>query len=191
MTDMTDSAVPAMPVLEGPRVRLRPLRADDADALFAVHSDARVMRYWSHAPWTERAQAAARLAQLENDRRDSEFYQWAITVDGDDELVGTVSVFALNRAQFRADVGYALAASVWGRGYATEALKLAVDFAFGTLGLRRLEADIDPRNEASCRLVERLGFRREGLLRERWYVAGEATDSAMYGLLAREHAAAR
>jgi RimJ/RimL family protein N-acetyltransferase len=172
-------------------VRLRALRADDADALFAVRSDPRVMRYWSHAPWTDREQAVARLAWLERERETSEFYEWAITVDRDDRLVGTVSLFALNRSQHRAEVGYGLASALWGLGYATEALKLAVDFAFGTLGLGRLEADIDPRNEASCRLVERIGFVREGLLRERWHVAGEATDSAMYGLLAREHAASR
>ena len=185
------SAIPPMPVLAGPRVRLRALRADDADALFALHSDPRVMRYWSHAPWTDREQAVARLDQLERDRESSEFYQWAIAVDGDDRLVGTVSLFALNRAQKRAEVGYALASSVWGRGYATEALKLAVDFAFEALGVARLEADIDPRNDASCRLVERIGFVREGLLRERWHVAGEATDSAIYGLLARDLAASR
>jgi RimJ/RimL family protein N-acetyltransferase len=188
---MIESAIPPVPVLAGPRVRLRALRANDADALFAVRSDPRVMRYWSHAPWTDREQAVARLAWLERERETSEFYEWAITVDGDDRLVGTVSLFALNRAQKRAEVGYGLASALWGRGYATEALKLAVDFAFGTLGLARLEADIDPRNEASCRLVERIGFVREGLLRERWHVAGEATDSAMYGLLAREHAALR
>lgn len=187
---MTET-IPPIPLLAGPRVRLRPLRADDADALFAMKSDPRVMRYWSHAPWTERAQAVAQLEQLECDRERVEFYQWAIAVDGDDALVGTMSLFALNRAHKRADVGYSLASRVWGKGYATEALKLAVDFAFDTLGLARLEADIDPRNEASCRLVERLGFTREGLLRERWHVADEVTDSAMYGLLAREHAASR
>ena len=70
---MPESSIPPMPVLAGPRVRLRALRADDADALFAVHSDPRVMRYWSHAPWTEREQAVARLASLERDRESSEF----------------------------------------------------------------------------------------------------------------------
>ena len=188
---MPNLEIPPMPTLAGPRVRLRAFRADDADALFTVHSDPRVMRYWSHAPWTEREQAVARLAALERDRESSEFYQWAIAVDGDDRLVGTVSLFALNRAQKRAEVGYALASNVWGRGYATEALKLAVDFAFEALGVARLAADIDPRNDASCRLVERIGFVREGLLRERWHVAGEATDSAIYGLLARDLAASR
>jgi RimJ/RimL family protein N-acetyltransferase len=59
-----------------------------------------------------------------------------------------------------------------------------MNHAFGTLGLHRVEADVDPRNDASLRLVERLGFRREGHLRERYFVAGEIQDSVIYGLLA-------
>lgn len=59
-------------------------------------------------------------------------------------------------------------------------------YGFDVLQLARIEADIDLRNEPSCRLVERLGFRREGLLRERWHVNGEITDTALYGLLKRE-----
>ena len=65
---------------------------------------------------------------------------------------------------------------MWGHGYATEMLRTAIGFAFDSVGLSRLEADIDPRNAASCRLVERVGFVREGLLRERWRVAGEVTE---------------
>jgi ribosomal-protein-alanine N-acetyltransferase len=63
---------------------------------------------------------------------------------------------------------------------------MVLSLAFGALQLRRIEADIDPRNEASCRLIERVGFQREGLLRERWQVDGETQDSALYGLLARD-----
>ena len=63
---------------------------------------------------------------------------------------------------------------------------MVLDHAFDTLGLRRIEADIDPRNTSSCKLVERMGFVREGLLRDRWCVAGEVSDSALYGLLALE-----
>jgi len=187
---MSDPNIPAEPTLTGARVQLRPLRASDADDLFVVHSDPRVMRYWSHAPWTGREQAAARIAQLAHDRENAEFYTWANTL-ADDRLIGTVSLFAVNRTQRRGEVGYALAASAWGHGYASEALALAIAYAFGTIGLERLEADIDPRNEASCRLVERVGFQREGLLRQRWRVAGEVTDSAMYGLLRDEYAAGR
>jgi RimJ/RimL family protein N-acetyltransferase len=73
----------------------------------------------------------------------------------------------------------------------TEALSALLDYAFGPMQLRRLEADIDPRNARSMRLVDRLGFRQEGLLRERWNVAGEIQDTAFHGLLAREWQARR
>ena len=179
--------IPPVPILIAQRVRLRPLRAADADDLFALQSDTRVMRYWSHPAWTEREQAVRRIEQLERDRETSEFYSWAVTQNGSDALIGTVSLFAIHREQRRAEIGYALSSALWGRGYATEMLRPAIDFAFTTLDLERLEADIDPRNEASCRLIERVGFVREGLLRERWRVAGEVTDSAMYGLLRREY----
>ncbi len=64
-----------------------------------------------------------------------------------------------------------------------EAARGLIDCAFATLGFRRIEADIDPRNHSSAKLLERLGFVREGILRERWLVADEVSDSAIYGLL--------
>jgi RimJ/RimL family protein N-acetyltransferase len=78
-----------------------------------------------------------------------------------------------------------------GHGYAREAVPLALGHAFGKLALNRVEADADPRNLPSCRLLERLGFTREGLLRERWRVGDDVQDSVIYGLLARDHAATR
>ena len=137
-----------------------------------------------------REQAIARIEQLERDRANAEFYTWATTIDGTDRLIGTVSLFAINRPQFRGEVGYALASDHWGHGYATEGLRLAIDFAFASIGLTRLEADVDPRNAPSCRVVERVGFQREGLLRQRWHVAGEVTDSVIYGLLREDYVAA-
>jgi len=186
---MSAPTIPPVPTLTGARVRLRPLRAGDVDDLFALHADPRVMRYWSFPAWTDREQAVARIAQLERDNTQSEFYTWATTIDSTDRLAGTVSLFAINRSHQRGELGYALASPAWGKGYATEAARLAIAFAFDAIGLARLEADIDPRNEASCRLVERVGFQREGLLRQRWHVAGEITDSAMYGLLRDEYSA--
>lgn len=83
----------------------------------------------------------------------------------------------------RAEVGYALGRAYWGHGYIQEALHALLDYAFGVLGLHRIEADVDPRNAASIRTLERLGFQREGYLRERWQVGGEILDGVFYGLL--------
>ena len=83
-------------------------------------------------------------------------------------------------------MGYGLAEAAWGQGFAAEAVGALPRHGFDALDLDRVEADIDPRNTASARLLERLGFTREGLLRERWIVDGEVSDSAIYGLLKRE-----
>ncbi len=67
-----------------------------------------------------------------------------------------------------------------------EALQALLSYAFETLDLRRLEADVDPRNQASIQTLERLGFQKEGFLRERWEVGGEIQDALFYGLLRPE-----
>jgi len=180
-----------LPVLESTRIRLRGFREDDLGDFYAVHSDPVVNRYWSFPAWTDPAQARDYFASALAGRDAGRMLCWAVADRGDDRLIGATTLAAIDRAQARAEIGYALRSSHWGHGYAREAVRLALDHAFGALGLRRIEADIDPRNTGSCRLVERLGFVREGLLRERWQVGGEVTDSAIYGLLAREWRAGR
>jgi [ribosomal protein S5]-alanine N-acetyltransferase len=179
----------AVPTLDGPRVRLCAYRADDRDAMFRLYSDPHVARYWSFPAWTELAQADAYLAPLLEPLDDAPTaYPWAVASIEDDRLVGTTTLFAMRRDQARAEVGYSLSPAWQGRGYAREALRIALRFAFDTLALERIEADIDPRNDRSWRLLEGLGFRREGLLRARWRVNGEVCDSAFYGLLRAEYA---
>ena len=175
-----------LPTLEGPRIRLRGFREDDLQDFYAVHSDPAVNRYWSFPAWTEVSQARDYFASAIGGRDAGRMLCWAIAERDGDRLIGSTTLFAINREQGRAEVGYALRASHWGRGYAQEALRMVLGHAFDTLGLRRIEADIDPRNASSCKLVERMGFAREGLLRGRWCVAGEVSDSALYGLLAFE-----
>jgi len=185
-TQDTPTVLDDLPVLDGERIRLRGFREGDLHDLYAVHSDPQVMRYWSFPAWTELAQAQARLANAMSGRDPQRLLCWAIAERSDDRLVGGVTVFAIERAQERAEIGYCLRSDRWGHGLAREALQLALAHAFDGLRLRRVEADIDPRNTASCALAERLGFAREGLLRERWLVAGELQDSAIHGLLARD-----
>jgi RimJ/RimL family protein N-acetyltransferase len=174
---------PPIPELTGERVRLRALAEYDVDALFALHSDPRVMRYWSFPAWTGRTQAVAHIERMARERTQMEFYPWAATLPDDDTLVGTCSLFGVHRDHLRGVIGYALSPSLWGRGLAGDMLALALDHAFDGIGLNRIEADIDPDNIASCKLVERAGFKREGYLRERWRVGGGVQDTALYGLL--------
>lgn len=168
------------------RLVLSPIRAADAQALFAIQSDPAGMRYWNHAPWTDLKQAYVQilddLAALDAGTQ----LKLAIREQADGPLLGIVVVFAIDETSRRAEIGYHLAAHAQGKGYMHEALSRFVTYLFDTLRLHRLEAEIDPRNVPSAQVLERLGFQREGLLRERWRVAGEVSDSALYGLLVRE-----
>lgn len=179
---MNDPASGTMPALETPRLRLREVRDSDAAALFTLHSDARVMRYWSSAVWTEPAQAQELLQRLQRDRA-AGVLPWAMATREDDALVGTVTLFNINHVHRRAEIGYSLSSVHWGKGFAREALTAVLRHAFGILQLERVEADTDPRNSPSLRLLEGLGFVREGLLRRRWFVNDEWCDAAFYGLL--------
>lgn len=174
--------------LISPRLRLRPLTLHDADALFAIHSDPRFTRFWSSAPWTERAQAEALIAQDQADLAQGEHVRLGIERSADGALLGTCTLFKIHPTNRRAELGYGLGPNHWGQGYAQEAVRALLDWGFGTLNLHRVEADIDPANTASAALLTRLGFQLEGRLRERWIVDGVMSDSAMYGLLAREWA---
>ena len=187
MTDIP--ATRSLPVLEGARLRLREFRDDDADALFSIYSDPRVMRYWSFPAWTERRQAEEKLALIARQVRETDIHPWAIADGQDDGLIGGMTLFAIDRINRRGEIGYNLHPDCQGQGLANEAVRLALAYAFDELGLERIEADIDPRNEASCRFVEKLGFVREGLLRRRWRVADEVCDTALYGLLREEYVA--
>lgn len=179
-----------LPLLQGPRVQLRMLRTDDVAQLYAQFSDPKVMRYWSRPPLMRIEDAQTLFEELDRGVRAGEFAQWAIARRSDDFMIGSCGLFAHQPEHRRAELGYALASAYWGQGYAAEALRLALDYAFGGLDLHRLQADVDPRNAASIRLLELFGFTREGLLRERWHVGGEIQDSVIYGLLARDYAAA-
>ena len=162
-----------VPVLQLERVRLRPFDERHVDGVFAMYSNTLATQYLARPRLAERT--VLRLA---------------IERATDSAFLGECLLFNFNHDSRRAEIGYSLLPQHWSHGYVSEALPALIDHAFGPLGLNRLEADIDPDNSASRRVLERHGFRSEGLLRERWIVRGKPSDSAMYGLLEREWRAA-
>ena len=168
------------------RLTLRYLAEADALALFEIFSHPEVMRYWGGPAWTDMAQARQMVMDSQEGCRTGGAFIFGIERRADQVLVGTCSLFHFHTPSRRAEIGYALGRPYWGSGYMHEALLALVNHAFSSLGLNRLEADIDPRNLASARTLERLGFVKEGHLRERWIVNDEVSDTDWYGLLRRE-----
>ena len=173
---------------------LRELAARDVDALYGIFSDEEVTRYTAFRRMESRADAEALLDEIHRFRDAGTLFQWGVERAGHGEdgtgdahpVIGTCTLAEIDAEHSRAELGFMLARAEWGQGLATDAVRTVLAHAFEDLGLHRVEADIDPRNHGSIRVVTRLGFRREGLLRERWRAGEEWQSSEMYGLLENE-----
>ncbi len=176
---MADNAT----TIQTERLVLRPILKEDAPAALEVFSDARTMEYWSNEPITTLAEAELLIqkdiewAALDSTRA------WAITLAGTDRYMGKITLFQISQQNRRGEIGYLLGRKYWGKGYMTEAMASVLSYAFDGLKLHRVEADTDPDNLPSLALLDRFGFTREGLFRDRWYVHGAWHDSVMLALL--------
>lgn len=174
------------PTLQTERLQLRPFTEADADALFALHSNANVLRFWDAPPWTEPARAERFLATCRQMVDDGTGARLAFDRLSDGAFLGWCSLAKWNPTFRSASMGYCLGEAAWGQGYATEAARAVLTWGFETLDLNRVQAEVDTRNAASARVLEKLGFVREGTLRANCIVNDEVSDSWVFGLLRRD-----
>jgi ribosomal-protein-alanine N-acetyltransferase len=170
------------PALETPRLVLRELRPDDAAAAFAFYADPDVVRYYD-SPLARVEQARQEIAHHRRRFETGEAIRWGIVVKGEGRVAGTCGYLARDTACRHAMLSYVLARRHWNKGLMTEALGAVVRFGFERYGLHRIEAQVAVPNRASLRVLQKLGFRQEGLLRERFFVDGRFHDEAMLSLL--------
>lgn len=178
-----------LPVLDTPRLRLRPLRLDDAPDVFAYARDPSVSR---HVLWNTHHQLSDSVTFIKSIIRKyeaGEVAEWGIELKTDpvkhviDRIVGTCGFVHYHPDHRRAEVGYALARWLWGQGLAGEALSAVIRYSFDTLQLNRLEARVTAENRSSLQVLERAGFRREGLMPKQLWIKGAFHDVLHYGLL--------
>jgi RimJ/RimL family protein N-acetyltransferase len=180
----------ALPTLLGEGIQLGPWPESEAIAdgiaVARLHADPRAMRHWSTAAWApnDLPRAEAFLDDLEAGARGGTMQRFAARRPGSSTLVGWVTLFHIEPPRPRTEIGYLLDPALWGQGLGRRMVALALGHAVEGLGAPRIEAEVDPGNLASCRLLESLGFQREGPLRERWRTVNEAQDMTLYALLA-------
>lgn len=165
------------PTLEAPGAVLRPLSVSDAPALFAAHGDAQTHHYWSGPAHKDVSQTAK---YIEDTLALPGARCWSITEDGG-EALGRIALFVPRDGV--GEVGIIMRPDATGRGLASKAVNLVVDYGFTQLDLHRIAADIDPDNNASISLFLRAGFQREGLLRGNWKTHLGIRDTVMMGKL--------
>lgn len=172
------------PVLTTARLTLREIVIDDADALCAIHDLSERMRWFGADPLPDRAAAESLVAMFAGWRQLADpGVRWGIQVTGRPELVGTCGFFAWHRRWKRCTVGYELHGKVEGKGYMTEALRAVFTWGWREMDLNRIEAGVHPNNSASLKLLQRLGFQREGLARQQGFWRGEFHDMCQLALL--------
>ncbi|MDQ3101201.1 MAG: GNAT family N-acetyltransferase [Bacteroidota bacterium] len=171
------------PMLTTDGLILRELTDDDTPALFTLRSDERVMQYLGRPHATTLEDAEKLIATVVRDRSDNNGITWALTLKGNDTLIGTIGFYRLQKPHFRAEVGYLLHPDHWRKGLMGEALNAVVEHAFNAFGFHSIEAVTDPQNVASNQLLSRHGFVREGLFRENYFWNGKFYDSAVWSRL--------
>ncbi|HSV71076.1 MAG TPA: GNAT family N-acetyltransferase [Methylibium sp.] len=176
--------LPDLAPIESPRLTLRPVVGADLADLLAVNGDPEVTRFLPYTTWRSMDDAVAWLGRMEALATAGTGQQLVVERRSDAKVIGTVLLFKHDEPSRRVELGYALGRADWGQGCMREALGALCTRAFASGQLRRLEAEVNPANRASCRLLESLGFALEGRLRQRWVAQGVAYDTRLYGLLA-------
>jgi RimJ/RimL family protein N-acetyltransferase len=178
---------PAYP-LHTERLLLRPFVTGDFDAVYAIHSRADVARYlyWDPRTAAEVREVLQRKTRSTAIAAEGDGLSLALVVEATGELIGDCSLQLLSREHRQGEIGFLLHPDHQGRGYATEAGAVLLRLAFEELALHRVMGRLEARNEASARVLERLGMRREAHLIENEYVKGEWQSELVYALLDRE-----
>ncbi len=172
-----------LPVLDTERLILRPLRMSDAQDLFAFAQDPQVSRHVLWDPHTSLLDSRRFLRAARRQYRRGQPSSFAVTLKDSGRMIGTVGFMWVNVEYLSAEVGYSLSRDYWNRGIMTEALRRVVQFGFDELRLNRIEAQHETDNPASGRVMEHVGMKYEGTLRQRLKNKGRFVDVALYAIL--------
>ncbi|MBX3230092.1 MAG: GNAT family N-acetyltransferase [Labilithrix sp.] len=167
-------------VLVTERLRLRPVRLEDAQAYYELRRDPEVARFLLRRAPASVDEAQSALARVLESNQPA----WALTRVPDDMLLGIVGLPRFDAANRCSSISFELRRDEWGKHLMSEAAARVIEHAFGKLGLHRIQAEIDPKNHPSIHLAETLGFVREGVLRDNVFHDGAYSDTAIYARFA-------
>ncbi|CDO03872.1 ribosomal N-acetyltransferase YdaF [Oceanobacillus picturae] len=175
------------PVLETERLILRQIRKTDARSMLKYLSDKDVMEHYGLLPFQTEEEALDEIAWYDSIFAEKTGIRWGITIKGVDEVIGSFGFLNYVAQHSRSQIGYELDKQYWGKGIASEAIEAILEYGFGEMNLQRIEALIEPPNVASCKLVERKAFIKEGLLRSYEFNGKKFDDLYMYSLLKSDY----
>ncbi|HNT30147.1 MAG TPA: GNAT family N-acetyltransferase [bacterium] len=172
-----------LPTLETEHLLLRSMKLSDAEDMFDYAADEQVTRYLTWTPHQSVDDSRKFLEYVLSRYDKGEPENWGMELKESSTFIGTCGFMEIIREHNRAEIGYAMSRSYWGKGLMTEAVKAAINFGFETLGLNRIQARCDVPNIGSARVMEKAGMQYEGTLRQWDLIKGEYRDVKLYAVL--------
>ena len=172
------------PVLFTPRLMLRQILEDDVNEIFVLRSNKEVMQFIGRPLATSAEDALELIKKITDGINNNEGITWAISLQNNTELIGTIGFWKIDKENYRAEIGYLLHPAHQQKGIMQEAVAASLSYGFSAIKIHSVEANIDPANMASKKLLEKNGFVQEAYFKENFYYNGQFLDSAIYSLLA-------
>lgn len=175
------------PKLETERLILRQVEDKDLEELYEMLSDPKVAKFDYFYPVTSQEEAKQFIERYRKELEENEEITWGIILKETNKLIGTCCLGNFDVGARRSEIGYDITQNQWSKGYATETLKTVIDFGFNAMNLNRIEATITPGNHASIKVLQKLNFIQEGLVRERDLIKGKLEDGIIMSILKRDY----
>ncbi len=180
---MNNNIFRKFPIIESDRLYLRRMTIDDAPEVFKFNSNIETLKYVPRTPFTQLSQGIEKTQYFINLFDKQEAIWWAITIKNSEEsnkLIGYCGLFDIDFQNRKAEIGYGLLKPYWGKQIASEVVKNLTSYGFCELNLHRIFAKIDPKNIASQKVVEKIGFTKEGILKDDAFERNQYFDMTVY-----------
>lgn len=172
------------PLLRTERLVLRPLEPGDAEAMLVLRSHSDIMQYLDREPLHTAGEAALFIRHITDSLERNEGITWGISLADDPLLIGTIGFWRLMKEHYRAEIGYLLHPDYWGQGLVSEAMTAVMNYGFDVMKLHSVEANVNPVNRASVRVLQKAGFVQEAYFRENYFFQGRFLDTLIFSKLA-------
>ena len=186
ITEIDKSIFKSFPEFESERLRFRKLNLHDAKDILLIRSNDDVMRFMDVSRHNSISDSEKLIQLVEESYNKEDGINWAIIEKHSNSFVGYFGFFRIIPEHCRAEIGYTLKPEYWGKGYMYETINCMVRFGFENMKLHSIEANVNPLNERSKKVLERIGFKKEAYFRENYLFNGEFLDSIIYSLLEKD-----
>lgn len=183
---MWDEIFSTFPKITTERLNLGEIKQEDAESIYKLLSNPEVIKYDTFELFTNIKQAEDMINWFNNEFKQKRAIFWGISLKSNSDIIGFCKC-EIEIPKVRADFGYDISPEYWNMGIMTESLSAILKLAFNSLDVNRIEATVSTENKASIRVLEKLGFVKEGILRERSYFRGSCHDMMMLSILKKEY----